>query len=140
MLSLLNTFLIVIIILVIFVNILATQRRIENIQTSIKPYANLDKKLLEQENKFNQKVGDLQKSISSRNLLDLAEFDKLDKDFKKNYQTYIVNDAMPRAMEQVNKYIQDNNMSRLFQDNKDTINNAIDAYNPNAIATAFQGQ
>lgn len=99
MLGVLNLVLICIILVVVVINIVWTKNRIDTIQTT----------------------------LDSKSFLDLAEFNKLDKDFKRNYHTYVVNGAMPHVMDQANKFIRDNNVNQVIKDNKTQINNAIDS-------------
>ncbi len=108
MLGVLNFVLICIILVVIVINVIWTKNRMDTIQ----------------------------RTLDSKSLLDLAEFNKLDKEFKKNYHTYIVNGAMPHVMEQANKFIRDNNVNQVIKDNKSEINRFIDSmpYTMNAPA------
>jgi hypothetical protein len=99
MLGVLNLVLFCIILVVIVINIVWTKNRIDTIQAT----------------------------LDSKSFLDLAEFNKLDKEFKRNYHTYVVNGVMPHAMDQANKFIRDNNVNQVIKDNKNELNNAIDS-------------
>lgn len=99
MLGALNLILILIIIAVIMINIILTQKRLSAIE----------------------------QTVASRNFFDLAEFGKLDKEFKKNYQTYFVNGIMPHVMDDTNAFIKANNINETIKENKDALNKAIDA-------------
>lgn len=68
----------------------------------------------------------IEQTLASRNLLDLAEFNKLDGEFKRNYQTYVVNGVMPHVMDEANKTIKAYKINETIKANKDAINDAID--------------
>jgi hypothetical protein len=95
----LNLVLVVIIVIVIIVHIATTQTRLSS----------------------------LENKLSSRNFLDMAEFNKLDKEFKRNYQKYVVNGVMPHYMDAANNIIKDNKINKIVRDNKDEIAATIDS-------------
>lgn len=95
----LNLVLVVIIVIVIIVHIATTQTRLSS----------------------------LENKLSSRNFLDMAEFNKLDKEFKRNYQKYVVNGIMPHYMDAANNIIKDNKINKIVRDNKDEIAATIDS-------------
>jgi hypothetical protein len=80
------------------------------------------------------RISNLESKLSSRNVLDLAEFNKLDKEFKRNYQKYIVNGVMPHYMDVANKVIKDNDINKIVADNKGEIAKSIDSL-PYNLAT-----
>jgi hypothetical protein len=73
------------------------------------------------------RISNLESKLSSRNVLDLAEFNKLDKEFKRNYQKYIVNGVMPHYMDVANTVIKDSNINEIVADNKGEIAKSIDS-------------
>jgi hypothetical protein len=99
MLGALNLILLLIITAVIIINIILTQKRFNSIE----------------------------QKVASRNFLDLAEFGKLNKEFKKNYQTYFVNGIMPHVMDNTNAFIKESNINETIKENKLELNKAIDA-------------
>lgn len=98
MLGVLNLLLILVIITVIIINIVVTHRKISSIENS----------------------------LSSRNVLDLAEFRKIDKEFKRNYEKYFVNGIMPPVVDQLNKDIADSGINTYIKNNKEEIKRSID--------------
>lgn len=99
MFSLLNLLLVLIISVVIFVHIIMTH----------------------------QKFSKIEQSITSKNFLDLAEFAKLNKEFKQNYKTYVVDRVMPHVMNEANIAIKNSGINESVKMNKQEINTAIDS-------------
>lgn len=111
MFGVLNLVLVVIIIIVVVVHIATTQTKLYS----------------------------LENKLSSRNFLDLAEFNKLDKEFKRNYQKYIVNGVMPYYMDATNKIIKDSDINNIVKQNKEEIATSIDSL-PYILSSNFYSQ
>ena len=60
-------------------------------------------------------------------LVDLGEFDSLNKETKDHYKKYIVDGIMPIAMEYKNDYIEKNAINQIIRDNDDQITSGINS-------------
>lgn len=65
------------------------------------------------------------KMLDGSSIIDLAEFDNLDPELKKQYRKFIVNRAMPPLMKKINKAAEDTNLVKYLDKNEYEVNQYI---------------